>query len=152
MDYTTRLGDVMSEENLMQVNMGVNEAKLPTIPYDPSIHEIQILLTYHGNRLAYLMANNELVANQIKEKKVSVDRAFNLAYKAAMDRKEGMTATAAKVIASQNANYIKEQDEMLALMRTQALLSGEIAALQEQNVCLRKVASLQALAIERGIA
>lgn len=152
MDYTSRLGIVMSEDNLEKINGNVNDARLPTIPYDPSIHEIQLILTYHGNRLAYLISNNELVLNQIKEKKIEVERAYNVSFKAAMDRNPSLTATAAKAIASQNQNYLKAQDEMIALMRTQALLNSEISALQEQNVCLRKVASLQAIAIEKGIA
>ena len=150
-NFTSRLGDVMSEENLQKVSSLANDCALPTVPYDPSIHELQLLLTYHGNRLAYLIANNELVTNSIKEKKLAVDRAYNAAYKAVVDRNSDVSATTAKSIATQNQKYIDAQNELMETTRAQAKLQSEILALQEQNVCVRKIASLQTLAIEKGI-
>ena len=147
-----KLGKVMSPENMESLEEMVSEQMLPVLPSDPSVHEINLLLTYHGNRLAYLMANNELVNGRIKTQKMTVDDLYNAAYSAAASRNSDASATVLKSVASSNKEYLAAREEMKKLMDTQSKLQSEISALQEQNVCLRKIASMQALAIQHGMA
>ncbi len=152
MDISTeRLGKVMEEDNLKEVDNLLNEAKLPILPYDPSLHEMQLLLTYHGNRLAYLMSSNEIVEGKIRDKKAEYDEAYNLAYKEVRERNTDLNATAVKNVVLLNSKVKKIHKELLDLQHLQSVMQAEIAGLQEQNICLRKVASLQTLAIERGL-
>ena len=151
MEGAERLGAVMSDENLAEVNRLLDESKLPIIPYDPSLHEMQLLLTYHGNRLAYLLSNNELISANIREQKTTCDALYQAAYKSARERNSDLKATDLKMIAGQNKEYLAAQQELLNLQNVQAVMQAEIAGLQEQNICLRKAATLQTLAIERGL-
>ncbi len=150
-DYTERLGTVMSQENIAELERLVSEQSLPILPQDPSIHEIDILLTYHGNRMAYLMANHELVNGRIQTQKMVVTDTYNAAFAAAYARNSDASATVLKSVASGNKEYLAARKELQELMDVGAKLQSEISALQEQNVCLRKIASMQALAMQRGL-
>ena len=122
-----RLGIVFSPERLANLGAQLDELKLPKVPYDITLADMETLLAYHANMLPYLIANKEIVDSEEK------NQAAQIEFKK-----------------SQLANEIM-QEELLTIRNTQAKLSARISALESQNVSLRKLTTVRLESLKQGV-
>lgn len=146
-----RLGNVFNFENLEKLKKDLNELELSIIPYNVTLPEIQQLLAYQGNMLAYLHANLEKMNMAFKKQENICKETYNSVYNDIQKRNTDNKTTTIKNIASVNKRVLEEQKKLLDIQEIQATITARISAIQEQNVSLRKIASIQMLMIENGL-
>ena len=144
----SRLGAVFSEEKLEKLNDSLNELELPLIPYDITLGELEQLLAYHGNMLAYLY---DLVKCEEEEKRKEGEQVYNEVYAEINKHSADHKVATIKAIASTNKRVVAAQEELKAVKRIRASVESKINALQEQNVSLRKIASIKGIALQKGL-
>lgn len=147
----SRLGAVFSEEKLEELDNNLNELELPLIPYDITLGELEQLLAYHGNMLAYLYANLDLVKCEEEEKRKKGEQVYNEVYAEINKHSADHKVATIKAIASTNKRVVAAQEELKAVKRIRASVESKINALQEQNVSLRKIASIKGIALQKGL-
>lgn len=149
--FEERLGKVFEEKKLEDLQDKLDELDLPVIPYDITLNEMQILLAYHGNMLAYLFSNLELVNMEEKKAKTNLDNLYSELYNAVQKRNSELKSVMIKQTVLGSAAYIEAQKELTDVQSLQATLKAKISALQEQNVSLRKIASIKGIEIEHSL-
>lgn len=151
MGIEDRLGKVFSEESLSALDDNLNEMGLPTIPYDITLGEMEQMLAYHGNQLAYLYANLDLVKNKEEELARQAEIVYNEVYSEVNRQSADHKVATLKAIASNNKRYLAVKQAVADMKRIRARVESQINGLQEQNVSLRKIATLRGVAINRGL-
>ena len=151
MGIEDRLGKVFSEESLSTLEDNLNEMGLPTIPYDITLGEMEQMLAYHGNQLAYLYANLDLVKNKEEELTRQAEIVYNEVYSEVNRQSADHKVATLKAIASNNKRYLATKQAVADMKRIRARVESQINGLQEQNVSLRKIATLRGVAINRGL-
>ena len=151
MGIEDRLGKVFSEESLSALDDNLNEMGLPTIPYDITLGEMEQMLAYHGNQLAYLYANLDLVKNKEEELTRQAEIVYNEVYSEVNRQSADHKVATLKAIASNNKRYLAAKQAVADMKRIRARVESQINGLQEQNVSLRKIATLRGVAINRGL-
>ncbi|MGN8833546.1 hypothetical protein ACTNDZ_13525 [Selenomonas montiformis] len=151
MGIEDRLGKVFSEESLSALDDNLNEMGLPTIPYDITLGEMEQMLAYHGNQLAYLYANLDLVKNKEEELARQAEIVYNEVYSEVNRQSADHKVATLKAIASNNQRYLAAKQAVADMKRIRARVESQINGLQEQNVSLRKIATLRGVAINRGL-
>ena len=146
-----RLGRAFSPENLKDLRRNLDEYELPIIPYDITIAEIEVLLAYQGNMLAYLQANLTSLAMSETKAKIILDNTYNDVYQSIYQQSADKKMATLKAITKSNRRVVSAQEEVVRIQETKALLEARILALQEQNISLRKIATIKGIAIERGL-
>lgn len=151
MSIEERLGKVFSEASLETLADNLNEMGLPTIPYDITLGEMEQMLAYHGNQLAYLYANLDIVKNQEEELTRQAEIVYNEVYSEVNRQSADHKVATLKAIASSNKRYLAAKQAVADMKKLRARVESQINGLQEQNVSLRKIATLRGVAINRGL-
>lgn len=151
LNLESRLGKVFNEDSLQNLSDSLNEMGLPIIPYDITFAEMEQLLAYHGNQLAYLYANLDIVKNQEEELEHNAEIVYNEVYSAINKQSADHKVATLKAIASNNKRYLEAKSKVSQMKKIRARVESQINGLQEQNVSLRKIASLKGLALEKGL-
>lgn len=146
-----RLGKVFSDESLASLNKNLNDMELPVIPYDITLGEMENLLAYHGNMLAYLHANLETVQMAERDAEATYDSVYNEVYREINKCSADKKVATLKAIALGNSRVVAAKEEIMKVKRTKALVESRISALEMQNVSLRKIGSIKTIAISRGL-
>ena len=149
--WKERLGIAFSKENLDSLNKDLNEWDLPTIPYDITLNEMQVLLAYHGNMLAYLNASLEMINMNIKKQEIKYEQTYNDIYVNINKQSADHKVATIKSIALKNQNVINEKEKLTNLQEQKSVIESRINALQEQNISLRKIGSIKTIAIQHGL-
>ena len=146
-----RLGKAFSYENLKDLRKSLDDYELPIIPYDVTIAEIEVLLAYQGNMLAYLQANLTSLSMAESKSKILLENTYNEVYQSIYQQSADKKTATLKAITKGNRRVVAAQEDVLKIQETKALLEARILALQEQNISLRKIATIKGIAIERGL-
>lgn len=149
--WKERLGSVFTQENLDSLNKDLNEWNLPTIPYDITLNEMQVLLAYQGNMLAYLEASLEMINMSIKKQEIKYEQTYNDIYVQINQQSADHKVATIKSIALKNSNVISEKNKLISLQEKKSIIESRINALQEQNISLRKIGSIKTIAIQHGL-
>lgn len=147
----SRLGKAFSPENLDVLAKELDKFGLPIIPYDITIDEMNILLAYQGNMLAYLQENKEAVSSVLRKVEENYRKTYNDVYSKIESSSAGHKATTIKVIAEGNKDVVAIRNQILDIKDKLSALDARINALQEQNVSLRKIGSMKSIAIQHGL-
>lgn len=146
-----RLGSVFNIDKLNKLKNDLNSLSLPNIPYDITLDEIQVLLAYQGNMLAYLHSNLEILNMEEKKQEVIFKNIYNEVYKSIENTNSNNKITTIKNITANNTRVLTAQKKLIDIQSAQSQITAQINALQEQNVSLRKIASIKIIAIQSGI-
>ena len=147
----SRLGNVFSKEHISELEKNLNDWDLPIIPYDITLDEMQILLAYQGNMLAYLQANLEAINMNIRKQEIKNQEIYNEVYNNISKQSADHKVSTLKVITENNERVKTVKNKLLDIQEGKAQVEARINALQEQNVSLRKIASLKGIAIQHGL-
>lgn len=149
---TRRLGNVLSDANLAQLAEALNRVELPVLPIDITPAEAQELLAYHGSFIAFLSREFYAKNAEVQNAKIGVEQATMLASKEIHDANHNLKATDVKIIAA-NSPVVKDAQEALKVAQTElGKIQGALEGLKEQNVSLRKIASMMQASADSGIA
>ena len=147
----TRLGKVFDPENIDKLRQSLESMELPVIPLDVTIGEMQTLLSYHGNMLAYLQANLERVAMAERKQEDAYEQVYNRVYaeigKVSSDHK----VATLKNITLNNKDVKEAKQKLMDIRDAKSAVEARIQALEEQNVSLRKIASLKSTALQYNV-
>lgn len=147
-----RLGNVFSCENIKELEDNLSKMGLPKIPSeDITFDEMTRLLAYHGNQLAYLHANLELVTMEEKKLQAEYTKIYNKIYQSIEAVNSKNKITTIKALVTQSPEVVEANKKVLEIQSTIASINAHIVALQEQNISLRKIASIKTIALQHGL-
>jgi len=146
-----RLGIVFSPERLANLGAQLDELKLPKVPYDITLADMETLLAYHANMLPYLIANNEIVDSEEKNQVAQIEFKKSQLANEITKVNSGIKATELKNLVNVNPEVRAMQEELLTIRNTQAKLSARISALESQNVSLRKLTTVRLESLKQGV-
>lgn len=146
-----RLGIVFSPERLANLGAQLDELKLPKVPYDITLADMETLLAYHANMLPYLIANKEIVDSEEKNQAAQIEFKKSQLANEITKVNSGIKATELKNLVNVNPEVRAMQEELLTIRNTQAKLSARISALESQNVSLRKLTTVRLESLKQGV-
>ena len=146
-----RLGIVFSPERLANLGAQLDELKLPKVPYDITLADMETLLAYHANMLPYLIANKEIVDSEEKNQAAQIEFKKSQLANEITKVNSGIKATELKNLVNVNPEVRAMQEELLTIRNTQAKLSARINALESQNVSLRKLTTVRLESLKQGV-
>lgn len=146
-----RLGIVFSPERLANLGAQLDELKLPKVPYDITLADMETLLAYHANMLPYLIANKEIVDSEDKNQAAQIEFKKSQLANEITKVNSGIKATELKNLVNVNPEVRAMQEELLTIRNTQAKLSARISALESQNVSLRKLTTVRLESLKQGV-
>lgn len=149
---TARLGSLFSEDEKKKLVERLNEAKLPVIPEDVTLEEMERLLSYLGNEQAWL---EDSLGHAMQEETVcrdQLDLAYAKAYVTADNNMPGATSQLLKMVASANAEVRKAKKDLMEASNVREMTEARLKSLQAQDVAVRKIASIRICALEKGLA
>lgn len=146
-----RLGIVFSPERLANLGAQLDELKLPKVPYDITLADMETLLAYHANMLPYLIANKEIVDSEEKNQVAQIEFKKSQLANEITKVNSGIKTTELKNLVNVNPEVRAMQEELLTIRNTQAKLSARISALESQNVSLRKLTTVRLESLKQGV-
>lgn len=146
-----RLGVVFSSERLSNLGAQLDDLKLPKVPYDITLSDMETLLAYHANMLPYLIANKEIVDSEEKALSTRIELKKSQVANEIVRVNSGIKATELKNLVNVNPEVQSMNEELLNIRHTQAKLSARISALESQNVSLRKLTTVRLESLKQGV-
>ena len=147
----SRLGNVFSNEKLKELDKNLSELGLPIIPYDITLDEMQKLLAYQGNVLAYLFTHLEEIKIAEKDATIAYEEVYNKVYREVSNTSADHKVATLKSITAGNVHVVEAKNKILEIQRRKSIIEGKMGALEQQNVSLRKIASIKTIAISHGL-
>ena len=147
----SRLGKVFSAENLKKLENDLNELDLPTIPYDITLDEMQQLLAYQGNTLSYLVTHLEEMKIAEKDAEDDYEKVYNDVYAEINKQSSDHKVATIKTITLGNVRVKEAKEKVREIQKMRSMIEGRINAIEQQNVSLRKIASIKTIAISHGL-
>lgn len=147
----SRLGNVFSPDKLNELEKNLNELGLPTIPYDITLDEMQQLLAYQGNCLSYLVTHLEELKIAEKDAEDEYEKVYNDVYASINKQSSDHKVATIKTITLGNVRVKEAKEKVRKFQRMRSLVEGKIGAMEQQNISLRKIASIKTIAISHGL-
>lgn len=146
-----RYGDAFSQSKINDIKAELNKAGLPIIPSNPTIEDIEKLLVYLGNTLAYTLMLQTQVLILKEEKEREWKQAYNQRYTELEAQSADKTVTTLKKIVENNSNIKKLYNELTETIQTEKYTSCKLAALKELNFSVKKLVELKIVEIKGGL-
>lgn len=107
-----RLGKVFNEENLLELYKNLDEAQLPTVPYNATIDELNRLVEYIASSYAYVQDSIGIMKVSERNLERTRQRAYFKAYLEAEKRMAGATQAVLKMVAEASKDVIEADDKL----------------------------------------
>jgi len=136
-----RLGSTFSEENIAKLYQNLDRSKLPVIPYNASIDELNRLAEHIAGQYAYLQ--NSFGVLKAAERKYDRERqrAFSKAYRNAEQKVAGATQAMLKMVAEATKEVTKADDKLDDVRNRLDMMDARLKAYSILDQDVRKLLS-----------
>ena len=136
-----RLGVTFDESNIMELYRHLDEAKLPIIPYNASIDELNRLVEHIAGQYAYLQDSYGVLKVQERKCERASMRAFIKEYLNAEQKVAGATQAMLKMVAEATKDVEKADDDLDEIRNRLDVLDARLKALAILDQDARKLLS-----------